>query len=320
MADLDRRLLEEGLATIASSRERTGDLWHAHYGAGAIAAYFYVRENRLTSLAAGSVTAEAKAMLRQHGTRSAPTDLPDACLPLVEAEARIADALEQTIGELHWVGHQAIYGAVSLKAIRELEGWGTAEEIEQIAQLIASFERTIPGRSWVNTTVKEIRHMRLEEKDGFLEIQNPMQLSQLILEELGAFHTIYQAESHHDLIGHMLTYGHALNILYELGYRELFDKGIPPFLKMVKALRLSRSIDAITDKATALQSPVDVLPLTRAERSGALPHELEYWLTDRRCHDWYGGHVFKFPFSFYHHARNVEAEPEIWENFRYIIA
>ncbi len=319
MAHLDRRLLEEGLATIASSRERTGDLWHAHYGAGAIAAYFWVRENRLTALAAGSVTAEAKAMLRQHGTHISHTASPSERMPLEEAEARIADALEHTIGELHWVGHQVIYGAISLKAIRELDGWGTVEEIEQIAQLIESFERTIPGRSWVNTTVKEIRHMQLDENDNFPEILHPIQLSQFILEELGAFRTIYQAEAHHDLIGHMLTYGHALNMLYELGYQALFYKGIPPFLKMVKALRLSRDID-LTPEAATLQSPVDMLPLAQAERSRALPHELEYWLKDRRCRDWYGGHIFKFPFSFYHHAKHEEPMPEIWENFRYIIA
>ncbi|WKL00277.1 hypothetical protein Q0F98_24425 [Paenibacillus amylolyticus] len=40
---MDRRLLEEGLSIIVSSREHTGDLWHAHYGAGAIAAYFWVQ-------------------------------------------------------------------------------------------------------------------------------------------------------------------------------------------------------------------------------------------------------------------------------------
>ena len=63
VASLDRRLLEDGLAIIVSSRERTGDLWHAHYGADAIAAYFWLRENVFTpALAAGSATAEAKAM------------------------------------------------------------------------------------------------------------------------------------------------------------------------------------------------------------------------------------------------------------------
>lgn len=150
-------------------------------------------------------------------------------------------------------------------------------------------------------------------------IEDPVQLSRLILDELGAFQTIYHAEAHHDLIGHMLTYGHALNILYELGYPALFHKGIPPFLTMVKALRLSRDVD-IEQEMPSLQSPVDLLPLERAERSVALPHELEYWLTDRRSRDWYGGHVFKFPFSFYHHAKNGEPVPETWENFRYIIA
>ncbi|WP_247901206.1 hypothetical protein [Paenibacillus pabuli] len=316
---LDRRLLEEGLAIMVSSRERTGDLWHAHYGAGAIAAYFWVRENRLTSLAAGSVTAEAKAMLRQHGLKDGLTSLKGEAVPREEAEARITEALDRTIGELHWVGHQAIYGALSLKAIRELDGWGTQHDMEQMVELIDSFERTIPGRSWVNTTVKEIRSLKLSEADGFPDIERPDQLSRLILDELGAFGTIYQAEAHHDLIGHMLTYGHALNILYELDYPALFHKGIPPFLTMVKVLRLSRDVD-IEQEMPTLQSPVDRLPLIRAERSVALPHELEYWLTDRRSRDWHGGHVFKFPFSFYHHARNGNSVPESWENFRYIIA
>lgn len=101
-------------------------------------------------------------------------------------------------------------------------------------------------------------------------IEDPVQLSRLILDELGAFQTIYHAEAHHDLIGHMLTYGHALNILYELGYPALFHKGIPPFLTMVKALRLSRDVD-IEQEMPSLQSPVDLLPLERAERSVALP-------------------------------------------------
>ncbi|MGR6542310.1 hypothetical protein [Paenibacillus tundrae] len=316
---MDRRLLEEGLMIIVSSREHTGDLWHAHYGAAAIAAYFWVRENRLTSLAAGSATAEAKAMLRKHGVNSGASSSQGEVLPMEEAEALITQALDRTIGELHWVGHQAIYGALSLKAIRELEGWGTARDIQQLVELIDSFERTVPGRSWINTMVKEIRTLRVDESDGFPHIERPEDLSRLILDELGAFDTIYQAEAHHDLIGHMLTYGHALNMLHELGYPSLFHQGLTPFLTMVKALRLSRNVDHELDRLT-LQSPVDRLPLVRAERSIALPHELEYWLTDRRSQDWNSGHVFKFPFSFYHHARNSNSVPESWENFRYIIA
>ena len=65
-------------------------------------------------------------------------------MPREDAEACITDALDRTIGELHWVGHQAIYGAISLKAIRELDGWGTAEDIGRLVELIDSFDRTIP--------------------------------------------------------------------------------------------------------------------------------------------------------------------------------
>lgn len=43
------------------------------------------------------------------------------------AEERIIKSLEQTIDELHWVGHNVIYASLSLLAIKELSHWGVTK-------------------------------------------------------------------------------------------------------------------------------------------------------------------------------------------------
>ncbi len=40
----------------------------------------------------------------------------------------------------------------------------------------------------------------------------------------------------------MLTFSHAINILYDLGHIELFQRGIKPLLKLVYVLRKSRNL------------------------------------------------------------------------------
>ncbi|RJE90253.1 hypothetical protein D3P07_08585 [Paenibacillus sp. 1011MAR3C5] len=88
-----------------------------------------------------------------------------------------------------------------------------------------SFENTIPGRSWIGYRVSEVKRITIDENDPFPSIGNTEQLSAFILNELASFQTIFRAEAHHDLIGHALTYSHALNILYDLGHITYWDFG-----------------------------------------------------------------------------------------------
>lgn len=56
---------------------------------------------------------------------------------------KIIKSLEYTIDELHWVGHNVIYAALSLLAMKELQKWGNNQAIEGITDLILSFQKTI---------------------------------------------------------------------------------------------------------------------------------------------------------------------------------
>lgn len=316
MRDKNTAILVDGLSILSQSRRQTGDIWQAHYGAAAIAGYFFIKENHLSGKVEEAVAAENRRMI---GKYLQPGTVPEESLSVDSAESRILAALDGTIDGLHWVGHNVIYAAISLAALHELGG-GLRHEAADIAELVSSFAKTIPGRSWIGYSAAEVKRLTLDEHDGMPEITDGDQLSAFILNELATYSVIYRAEAHHDLMGHMLTYSHALNILYDLGHHDYFHRGLPGLLKIVKVLRASRQLDP--EEPIRIVSPVDRLPLVEAARSSYLPDQPEYWASgiDGAVIDWDFGHLFKFPYSFYHHWNRVsEAPAKAMENFRYII-
>lgn len=315
MRDKDTAILADGLCILSQSRRQTGDIWQAHYGAAAIAGYFFIKENQLSGQVEEAVAAENRGMVRKY---LQPGMVAGESMSTKSAELRILTALDDTIDGLHWVGHNVIYAAISLAALHELGG-GLRHEVADIAELISSFAKTIPGRSWIGYSAAEVKRLTLDEFDGIPEITDADQLSAFILNELASYSVIYRAEAHHDLMGHMLTYSHALNIFYDLGHHDYFHRGLPGLLKIVKVLRASSQLDPA--EPIRIMSPVDRLPLVEAPRSAWLPHQPEYWAgIDGAVIDWDFGHLFKFPFSFYHHWNRVSKVPaRAMENFRYII-
>jgi len=233
------------------------------------------------------------------------------------AEKMIIKSLEQTIDELHWVGHNVIYAALSLLAIKELQKWGDNQEIEGITNLILSFRKTIPGRSWIGFTTKEVKQLHIND-EIVNELRNPKQLSKFILKELSQFNLIYRAEAHHDLIGHLLTFSHAINIMYDLGHSDIFHRGIRPLLKLVYVLRASQNLMPNTE--INLHSPIDRLPLIESKRAHVLPTENQFWLKDYSAFNWDFGHVFKFSYSYFDHIKRVPEYKDITlDKFRFVI-
>ncbi|NBC70683.1 hypothetical protein GT003_16905 [Paenibacillus sacheonensis] len=306
-----------GLSIIAGCKARTGDIWQAHYGAAAIASVSFRWDNRLAPGTADAVARQTEAMLAVY----APQAEDGAAIAAHEAEQAIVRALGETLEGLHWVGHNFIYAAHALSALRELGGWGTAEDIAGIASLLRSFRGTIPGRSWIGYRVSEVKKLSASEEISALSaaIDGPAALSGLVLSELAAFKRIYRAEAHHDLIGHMLTFSHALNLLHDLGREELFRAGLPQLLAIAAVLRTSRDLGM--EKPIRLMSPVDRLPLELARRSEWLPAEAAFWLRDFAAIDWDFGHVFKFACSFYDHSNRAActAHGGAEDNFRFLL-
>ncbi len=313
---MDTRILGDGLSIISQCKRETGDIWQAHFGAAAIASYFFVKDNDLTKKLAHNVFSQSRAMIEKNCVIN--RNQPHSMYNLEIADNVILGTLDKTIDHLHWVGHNVIYSAVSLLAIHELNGWGAGDDLSGISDLILSFEKTIPGRSWIGFSASEVKRMEITEEDYSPIIENANELSYFVLEQLSDFSIIYRAESHHDSIGHMITFSHALNILFDLGHVSFFKRGLPPRLKLIKVLRSSRHVKP--GDPIKLISPVDKLPLQKSDRSEFLPTEYNFWAKDYSRNNWDFGHIFKFTFSFYDHLRRVErVNASYIENFRYII-
>ncbi|WP_264448966.1 hypothetical protein [Bacillus cereus] len=311
----DKSVLKGGLSIISQCKKQTNDIWHAHYGAAAIASYFFMKDNNIEEEIARNMHSHTKMMLNKQNLDEIIDSKEE--IDFQSAEKMIIKSLEHTIDELHWVGHNVIYAALSLLAMKELQKWGDNQAIEGITDLILSFQKTIPGRSWIGFTTKEVKQLSIKDEIRS-ELRNPKQLSKFILNELSEFKSIYRAESHHDLIGHMLTFSHAINIMYDLGYKDIFQRGIRPLLKLVYVLRASKNI--MLNIEINIHSPIDHLPLIESKRAHVLPTENQFWLKDYSKFDWDFGHIFKFSYSYFDHIKRIPEYKDITlEKFRFVI-
>ncbi|KAA0759349.1 hypothetical protein COF76_07420 [Bacillus wiedmannii] len=311
----NKTVLREGLSIISQCKKQTNDIWHAHFGAAAIASYFFMKDNNMEEEINRSMYSQTKMMLNNQNLGEIIDSKKE--IDFQSAEKLIIKSMEHTIDELHWVGHNVIYAALSLLAMKELQKWGNNQAIEGITNLILSFRKTIPGRSWIGFTTKEVKQLSINDEIES-EFKNPKQLSKFILKELSQFNIIYRAEAHHDLIGHLLTFSHAINIMYDLGHRDIFQRGIRPLLKLVYVLRASQYLMPNTE--INLHSPIDRLPLIESKRAYVLPTENQFWLKDYSAFDWDFGHVFKFSYSYFDHIKRAPEYKDITlEKFRFVI-
>ncbi|EJV65930.1 hypothetical protein [Bacillus wiedmannii] len=311
----NKTVLRDGLSIISQCKKQTNDIWHAHFGAAAIASYFFMKDNNMEEEIAHCMYSQTKMMLNNQNLGEIIDSKEE--IDFQSAEKMIIKSLEHTIDELHWVGHNVIYAALSLLAMKELQKWGDNQAIEGITNLILSFRKTIPGRSWIGFTTKEVKQLSINDEIES-EFKNPKQLSKFILKELSQFNIIYRAESHHDLIGHLLTFSHAINIMYDLGHIDIFHRAIRPLLKLVYVLRASQNLMPNTE--INLHSPIDRLPLIESKRAHVLPTENQFWLKDYSAFNWDFGHVFKFSYSYFDHIKRVPEYKDITlDKFRFLI-
>lgn len=312
---LDEHYLIKGLAAIGRCREHTRDIWQAHFGAALIAAYFFAHENDVEVEVSTQIAEQADLMISLHH---------DAYLPAYPSGAvastnKIVEALEPSIDRLCWVGHNVIYAALTLKALQHVPNAATVELVNDVAGLVRSFEKSIPGRSWIGWTGRDVRQLQITPEDEFPRLETPIDVSAFVLQELARFALIYRAEAHHDLIGHFITFSQAIALLHDLGHPDLFARAVGPLKLLAKVLRKSQNLTLET--TFQLSSPGDKLPLSEAAPIPEVPLEQPYWQLDHAATDWLFGHAFKFPYSYYDHVRRAEdgVSEETEVNFRKLL-
>lgn len=61
----NKSLLKGGLSIISQCKKQTKDIWHAHYGAAAIASYFFMKDNNIEEEIARNMHSHTKMMLNK---------------------------------------------------------------------------------------------------------------------------------------------------------------------------------------------------------------------------------------------------------------
>ncbi|HHT7191604.1 TPA: hypothetical protein ACTZ5N_005121, partial [Bacillus cereus] len=136
----NKSILKDGLSIISQCKKETNDIWHAHFGVAAIASYFFVKDNNIAEEITRNIYSQTRMMLNKQKIGEIIDDKEE--IDFQGAEKMIIKSLEHTVDDLHWVGHNVIYAALSLLAMKELQKWGDKHAIEGITNLILSFQKT----------------------------------------------------------------------------------------------------------------------------------------------------------------------------------
>lgn len=255
-----------GLNALARAHEAERVFFDdGHRGAAAITAYFFAREQELDAatralfaegLGASFVTNDLFAPLP--GETAAPGDIDS-----------IARTLEPRIGDFKLVGHNTIFAAAALKALRHMPEHATRERIEGICKLLERFDAVEPDDAEPAGDVPPLDDEAAFVAYAFNELIGCMD----------RFRGYGQGWA-----GHLTTYTHALVELHDMGFAALADAGRPALATMIGIIRKGPPEDAreIPDHA-----PRDDCPLDDS-----------YWR--RKKPDLTGlGHALKYPYSYY---------------------
>lgn len=61
----NKTVLRDGLSIISQCKRQTNDIWHAHFGAAAIASYFFIKDNNMEEEITRNMYSQTKRMLNK---------------------------------------------------------------------------------------------------------------------------------------------------------------------------------------------------------------------------------------------------------------
>ena len=261
---LDNTCLILGLDGLSRAHGRNyfGD---GHLGASVISAYYLCRENGMDEHTQNVIKSRINHELRNDALfLPAPSESPEPALLV-----RLLNTLSAGIGDLREVGHNIIFGAAALKALRECPNAITPFRVEGICKLINDFVTT--------------QNVCVEDDDGIPGIDDESALIEFIFGEFLRSVSLYAGYGQ-GWAGHLLTMGHAVIELSRLGYPDLAAPAHNAYRMYIKSIRRGpKETDRhIPDHPASALTPLD--------------HD--YW--NQRKSVLSGlGHAFKYAYSFY---------------------
>jgi hypothetical protein len=259
------RYLEAGLAALANTWR--GYWGNGHFGAAAIAAYFFAHELELDEPTRAGLQAELDAF-QAEGKEFFGVETPKGeATP--ERVPEIAKSLEECIDGLRGAGHNVIFASLALKAFHHAPALAKPQWIDGIIALDRHLrERFRPDAETAYNRAHPIAKW-----------QTPRELIECALDR-------FVATPGYGAIGliHGVTHADALAELWELGYESLAERGSA-------ALKIQINMDPTPPpEGIDLAQPLSESPVLQ-----------KFWQNPAvRKHTWgFRGHNFKFPYSYY---------------------
>ncbi len=280
------------------------DLWAGHWGAAVIAAYYFSRDNDIKESTHELIKNQINQLIQAHNDYF--TEIPVET-QTNEFEEKIISALKENVGNLCAIGHNVIYTSLALKASRDVPEFRMSHICDGIIKLIHAFNDCDPGYFWVDgkteiiepgysdTIISEIDCAKLARKyviDSFLIVKRS-----------------YQEENRDMQLGHLITHGHSIVELFELGYPELALEALKPFAQRINLIEDLRKRIPCNDLSIGVGKFIS-------------PLEDAYWEKDYSDSEWMHGHLFKYPYSFYELINYLDDSKTIkkaTDKFRYLI-
>ncbi len=265
-----RREIVKGLDGMSRVADKGKTFAGGHNAAAVISSAFFCREQKLGADTQKEVLAYLDARLLKNPIYAAARPKERADSKLVEG---LLEDLDAGIATLRGKGHNIIFAATCLKALRTVPEAATPGRIDGLRKMVRSFGKT--------------RGPVAKDPDPLVGLDDERKFVHFVFEE-------FLKAKGDGFDGHVVTIGHALVELYRMGHKELARKGVPAYWQWVRGAR-------------AAEGERKVAP---APRRAPTPLTREYWAAQakRRIGEIAGSHTVKYPYSFYALAKDVKDE------------
>lgn len=267
------REIVKGLDGMSRVAEAGNTFGLGHNAAAVISSAFFCREQKLDA----ETQKELRAFL---DARLLKSPIYPVARPKEAADPKLAEGLledlDAGIDRVRGKGHNIIFAAISLKALRAVPEAATPERVDGLRKMVRSFGNTTARRGAEDDSTPPL--VGLDDERKFVHF---------IFEEF-----LKAAGDGFD--GHVLTIGHALLELHRMGHKELARKGVPAYWDWCRG---ARATDGENEVPPA--PPRAPTPLVR-----------EYWASqaNQRIGGIVSSHRVKYPYSFYALAKDVKDE------------
>jgi len=271
--------LVKGLDGMSRVAEQGNDPFvNGHNAAAVMSAAFLCRDQKIDRDAQKAILAVMEKRLLTNRIYAAARPEEKAQPELLNDLVKDLDA---GIAGLKRSGHNIIFTAMSLKALREVPEAVTPQRVQGLRAMVQSFG------------TKKIDGDRMKQRDGFVGLGDEKKFVRFVLEEyLKAIELYLNGRGHHGFAGHLLTIGHALIELRRMGHKATAEKGVPAYWDFVQQARDGADLGG---------------QKVAAPKEAPTPLMKEYWEAQAKRNPGpiVSSHLIKYPYSFYALAKDV---------------